>query len=70
MRLPLLVRPHNTVALFVIMAVIGTCTIIMLPATLEIACEITRNAGGSSALLWFGYVIKSFSTIVILTLSK
>jgi len=26
----------------------------MLPVSLELACELTRNAGGSSALLWFG----------------
>jgi len=48
------VRPHNTAALFVISAVIGICTITMLPVSLELACELTRNAGGSSALLWFG----------------
>ena len=54
MRLLRLVRPNNTAALFIIMAVIGICTITMLPISLELACELTRNAGGSSALLWFG----------------
>jgi len=48
------VRPHNTAALFVIVTVIGVCSITMLPVSLELACELTRNAGGSSALLWFG----------------
>jgi len=48
------VRPDNTAALFIIMAVMGICTITMLPISLELACELTRNADGSSALLWFG----------------
>jgi FLVCR family MFS transporter 7 len=54
MRLLSLVRPDNTAALFIIMAVIGICTITMLPVALELACELTRNADGSSALIWFG----------------
>ena len=53
----LLVRPNNTAALFVIMAVTGICSITMLPVSLELACDVTRNAGSSSALLWFGYDI-------------
>ncbi|KAF8813928.1 MFS general substrate transporter [Phlegmacium glaucopus] len=48
------VRPNNTAALFVIMAAIGICSITMLPIALELACELTRNADGSSALVWFG----------------
>jgi MFS family permease len=48
------VRPDNTAALFIIMAVIGICTITMLPVALELGCELTRNADGSSALIWFG----------------
>ena len=53
MRLHRLVRPNNTAALFIVMAVIGICTITMLPIGLELACEVTRNADGSSAIIWF-----------------
>ncbi|KAJ7183293.1 major facilitator superfamily domain-containing protein [Mycena filopes] len=47
------VRPHNTAALFVIMAVIGAASLTLLPVALELGCEVTRNAQASSALLWF-----------------
>ncbi|KAJ7881731.1 major facilitator superfamily domain-containing protein [Mycena olivaceomarginata] len=53
-------RPNNSGALFSIIAIIGIMSITMLPVMLELACEITRNADGSSALLWFacnGFVI-------------
>jgi MFS transporter, FLVCR family, MFS-domain-containing protein 7 len=53
------VRPHNAGALFVLMAILGACSLTMLPVALELACELTRNADGSSALLWLVYV--SFS---------
>jgi hypothetical protein len=46
--------------LFAIFAIIGIMSITMLAVMLELACEITRNADGSSALLWFacnGFVI-------------
>lgn len=47
------VKPHNTGGLFAIMAVIGACSLTMLPIGLELGCEVTRNSDGSSALLWF-----------------
>ncbi|TFK44255.1 major facilitator superfamily domain-containing protein [Crucibulum laeve] len=47
------VKPNNTASLFVIMTIIGVCSVTMLPVGLELACELTRNADGSSALLWF-----------------
>ncbi|KAF8902884.1 major facilitator superfamily domain-containing protein [Gymnopilus junonius] len=47
------VRPHNTVALFIIMGVIGVCSLPMLAIGMELACEVTRNADGSSAIIWF-----------------
>ena len=37
------------------MAIIGACSITMLPVGLELACELTRNSDGSSAVLWFSY---------------
>lgn len=48
-----LVKPHNTGGLFAIMAIIGICSIVILPVGLELGCELTRNANASSALLWF-----------------
>ncbi|KAF7315391.1 MFS general substrate transporter [Mycena indigotica] len=47
------VRPHNLAALYAICAIIGVTSVTMLPVALELAVEITRNAEGSSALLWF-----------------
>ncbi|PPQ93805.1 hypothetical protein CVT25_013514 [Psilocybe cyanescens] len=47
------VRPNNTAALFAIMAVIGVCSVPMLAVGMELACELTRNADGSSAIVWF-----------------
>ncbi|KAJ6609864.1 major facilitator superfamily domain-containing protein [Mycena sp. CBHHK59/15] len=47
------VKPHNTAGLYAIMALIGVTAVTMLPVSLELACEITRNADGSAALLWF-----------------
>ncbi|KAF9010646.1 major facilitator superfamily domain-containing protein [Cyathus striatus] len=48
-----IVKPHNTAVLFVVMTIIGVGSITMLPVGLELACELTRNADGSSAILWF-----------------
>lgn len=50
------VKPHNIGGLFAIMTLIGVSSITMLPVSLELACELTRNADGSSAILWFMYV--------------
>ncbi|KAL1938967.1 hypothetical protein VTO73DRAFT_11120 [Trametes versicolor] len=46
------IRPNNAAALFVLMAVIGATGLTLLPAVLELAVELTRNADGSSAILW------------------
>lgn len=46
-------KPNNTAGLFALLAIIGVCSITMLPVGLELGCELTRNADGSSALLWF-----------------
>lgn len=51
-----LVRPDNTAALFVIMGVIGVCSLPMLAIGMELACEVTRNADGSAAIIWFSCV--------------
>lgn len=47
------VRPHNTGALFAVYAIIGISSVSLLPVGLELGCELTRNADGSSAVLWF-----------------
>ncbi|KAI0085553.1 major facilitator superfamily domain-containing protein [Irpex rosettiformis] len=46
------VKPHNTGALYAIMAIIGGLSLPILPAALELAVEVTRNADASSAILW------------------
>ena len=62
------VKPNNTAALYVIMALVGMCSIPMLPVTLELAVEVTRNAEGSSAILWAGYVTLFLVCMLPLTL--
>ena len=49
-------RPNNTAALFAILAVIGVGSLTMLAVGLELCCEVTRNADGSSAIVWFACV--------------
>lgn len=38
------------------MAIVGVCGLTILPAGLELGCELTRDANASSAILWFSYV--------------
>ncbi|KAJ8582275.1 MFS general substrate transporter [Rhizopogon salebrosus TDB-379] len=49
---PFSMKPNNTGGLFAIMVIIGTCSVTMLPVGLELGVELTRNADGSSAILW------------------
>jgi hypothetical protein len=49
---PFSVKPNNTGGLFAIMIIIGTCSVTMLPVGLELGVELTRNADGSSAIMW------------------
>ncbi|KAI0759165.1 hypothetical protein BC629DRAFT_1738721 [Irpex lacteus] len=46
------VKPNNSGALFAINALIGGLSLPILPAALELAVEVTRNADGSTACLW------------------
>ena len=48
-------KANDTGGLFAIMAIIGACSVTILPVGLELAMEITHNAG-SSAILWFACV--------------
>ena len=50
-------KRNNTGALFAIMAMIGAGSVTLLPVAIELAVEVTRNADGSTAILWFGYGI-------------
>ncbi|KAJ8472940.1 hypothetical protein ONZ51_g8182 [Trametes cubensis] len=46
------IKPHNTAVCFVLMGLIGGTGLTLLPAVIELAVELTRNADGSSAMLW------------------
>ncbi|KAJ3975765.1 major facilitator superfamily domain-containing protein [Lentinula raphanica] len=47
------VKPNNTGGLFAVMTILGITSVTMLPVGLELASDLTRNAEGSSAILWF-----------------
>jgi MFS transporter, FLVCR family, MFS-domain-containing protein 7 len=55
------VKPHNTGALFPIFAVIGVCSITVIPVGIKVGAEITRNAEGSAFILWFMCAAPSLS---------
>ena len=57
-----LVKPNNDIALYVILAVLGGASLTLLPVVLELSVELTRNAEGSSAVLWFACVPYSFGS--------
>jgi hypothetical protein len=46
------VRENNTGALFTIFVIIGIFSVSILPVTLELASEVTRNSDTASAMLW------------------
>ncbi|RPD77008.1 MFS general substrate transporter [Lentinus tigrinus ALCF2SS1-7] len=46
------IKPNNDVVLYILMAIIGATSLSLLPVVLELAVELTRNADGSSAILW------------------
>ncbi|KAG0707352.1 major facilitator superfamily domain-containing protein, partial [Suillus ampliporus] len=58
------VKPNNTGGIFAVMIIIGIGSITMLPVGLELGVELTRNADGSSAILWC--VGNAFGIIFIL----
>ncbi|OCB86302.1 MFS general substrate transporter [Sanghuangporus baumii] len=61
------VRPNNTGALYAIFVVIGVASLSMLPVTLELGCELTRNSEASSAILWWRLMRPSVSQTPNLT---
>lgn len=52
---PIIVKSHNTAALFVIFVVIGVCSITVIPVGIKLGVELTKNPDGSSFVLWFLY---------------
>ncbi|OCH88925.1 MFS general substrate transporter [Obba rivulosa] len=46
------VRRDDAAGLYAIMAIIGGSSLTLLPVAIELACELTRNAMASSAILW------------------
>lgn len=52
--------------MFAVLIVIGAASISLLPVALELGCELTRNADGSAAILWFLYVYTSALTLFVL----
>ncbi|KAK7461987.1 hypothetical protein VKT23_008419 [Stygiomarasmius scandens] len=59
------VKPHNTGGLFAIMTIIGVTALTMLPVGLELACDLTRNAEGSSSILWFMGNLMGFIFVLV-----
>jgi len=52
------VRANNAGALFAIFAVIGICSLALLPLALELGVELTRNADTSASIMWgMSYII-------------
>ncbi|KAG8956166.1 hypothetical protein FRC04_004241 [Tulasnella sp. 424] len=47
------VKAHGLVPSYVLLAIAGFGSFMLLPVALELACEVTRNAEFSSAILWF-----------------
>ncbi|KAG9008987.1 hypothetical protein FRB90_008665 [Tulasnella sp. 427] len=46
------VGTHGLGASYALLAIIGVCSFTLLPVTLELGCEVTRNAELSGAMLW------------------
>ena len=57
------VKRGDTGGLFAICALIGACSVTLLPLAIELAIEVTRNADGSSAVLWFAYVLSPAASL-------
>ncbi|KAI5890517.1 MFS general substrate transporter [Schizophyllum commune H4-8] len=58
------IKPHDTGGLYAIMTIIGVTSLPMLPVALELGCELTRNAEGSSAIMWFMANLLGFVFII------
>ncbi|KAL5522667.1 hypothetical protein ACEPAG_8685 [Sanghuangporus baumii] len=61
------VRPNNTGALYAIFVIIGVASLSMLPVSLELGCELTRNSEASSAILWWSANIASIVFTLVMS---
>ncbi|EKM52317.1 uncharacterized protein PHACADRAFT_260633 [Phanerochaete carnosa HHB-10118-sp] len=59
------VKENNTGGLFAIMALIGAGSVTLLPVAIELAVEVSRNADGSSAILWFAGNLVSITCVLV-----
>ncbi|THG96796.1 hypothetical protein EW026_g5107 [Hermanssonia centrifuga] len=57
-------KRNNAGGLFTIMAIIGACSLTLLPVALELAVEVTRNPG-SAAILWFAGNSVSITCVLV-----
>lgn len=46
------IQPNNPVPIYVVAGLIGVLGFILLPVSLELGCEVTRNAEVSSSIMW------------------
>ncbi|THU99971.1 MFS general substrate transporter [Dendrothele bispora CBS 962.96] len=58
-------KPNNTGGLFAIMTIIGVTALTMLPVGLELGCDLTQNAEGSSSILWFMGNLMGFIFVLV-----
>ncbi|KAH9922288.1 MFS general substrate transporter [Epithele typhae] len=59
------IKPNNTTSLYIILVILGATSLTLLPVVLELAVELTRNAEGSSAVLWFSANLCSLAFVLI-----
>ncbi|KAF8630320.1 hypothetical protein AX15_002993 [Amanita polypyramis BW_CC] len=59
------VKPNDKGGLFAVMTVLGVTSITLLPVGLELGAEVTRNADGSSAILWFTGNLFGITSILV-----
>jgi len=59
------VRGNNAGALFALFVIIGIFSVSILPVTLELASEVTRNAATASAILWANGNLMPFIFILV-----
>ena len=59
-----LVRKDDAAGLFILLGVIGICCLTLLPVTLELGVELTRNADTSASILWSSYVVPRLTLLI------
>ncbi|KIP09398.1 hypothetical protein PHLGIDRAFT_11937 [Phlebiopsis gigantea 11061_1 CR5-6] len=59
------VKPNDAGALYALMALVGAASVTLLPVAIELTIEVSRNADGSSALLWFAGNLMSVVCVLV-----